>query len=152
MKNLFLTMATLLLFTVAAFAQSIDENDGLYYKDGLLYSGTLTECYENGILKIEINLFEGQKHDLTFIYFPDGSKKEQRSYKQGVKHGTWYTWDENSKLTAEANFKDGEKHGSWLVWDSNGNKRYQIYYENGEKSGDWFMWDEEGNLAMERKY
>ena len=117
-----------------ANAQDVISKDGLYYKGDQLFTGKYTEFFEDGILKMEMNVVEGKEDGIVTIYFPNGKRKEHRSYKNGLREGKWLTWDENENLTAEANFKDNLKHGHWYVWDSNGQKRYDIYYEMAKRA------------------
>lgn len=152
MKKVIFIISVFICLSSVAPAQEIVSKDGFYFKGDHLFTGKYTEYYSDGVIKMEMNVVDGKEDGIVMINFPNGSKKEQRSYKMGLKDGTWFTWDEKQHLTAEANFRNDLKHGRWLVWDANGNKRYDIYYNNGEKSGTWMMWDENGNLTMERKY
>lgn len=152
-KILVLTITAILLVPLAGFSQKkLEYRDGLYYKNGMLYSGIHKEYHDNGKISMETSIMNGKEHGMTVFYYRDGTKKEVRSYFEGAKHGLWVTWNEKGVKTAEARYKMGKKDGYWYIWDDNGQKRYEMFYRDGEKAGTWYMWDEEGNLVNERKY
>lgn len=47
----------LLLIATFALAQGLEYKDGLYYKKGMLYTGTHTEHFENGNVSVELSGF-----------------------------------------------------------------------------------------------
>ena len=150
-KLLFLLLSFLILGEIAA--QDVVLKDGKYYQsDGKLYSGVYKEFGPSNFLVSENNISQGLFDGLSLFYYSNGTKKEQRSYKEGKKDGLWINWNEQGMKTAEARFHDGKKDGYWYIWDEKGTKRYEMFYIHGEKKGTWYIWDENGNVTTTQKY
>jgi len=153
MKNIITITILSLLFFSKAFAQIEKNENGIYLNENNeTYTGIYYEYYDNGNIRVEMNLKNGIKDGYTNIYFLSGIKKEQRSYKEGEMHGTWITWNELEDKLAEANYNFGKKHGKWYIWDENGILRYEMEYKKGEKFGVWKIYDEEGTLLNKMIY
>jgi antitoxin component YwqK of YwqJK toxin-antitoxin module len=142
----------IILFSITAFTQEFKYENGLYYKKGMLYTGTHTEYHGNGKLSIELNVRNGLEHGNVDFYFETGAKKEHREFNDGKKTGIWVIWDENGAKVAEASYKDDLKDGDWYVWNNQGIMLYEMHYTIGKKTGMWRQWDETGKLIMEREY
>ena len=138
MKKIFF-LIFLFAFIKGSFSQDIIYKDGLYFKVQNLYSGKYFEYYENGNVKMEMNILNGRLENETILYFENGTKKEIRSYKEGKKNGTWITWNEKGIKTAEAFYTMDKKDGKWTIWDDNGQKRYEMFYSDGKKIGTWYI-------------
>ena len=153
MKKL-LILIVAIFFSLPSFSQNISEGkDGLYYDNqGALYTGTYRTLFDNGQVKSEIPLVNGQKSGSMMIYFPNGQVNEIRSYKDGKMDGTWLTFTEKGSKVAEANYTNGLKNGKWFIWDENGVLRYDMTYKGGQKVGLWIIYDEKGNKLSERNY
>lgn len=141
-----------LSFAVSAFAQNLEKTNGLYYKQGMLYSGLHTEYFPSGTVSMKFNVLNGQPHGVTEIFYESGQQKEHREYNQGMKTGTWITWDENGVKIAEAGYADDVKEGPWYVWNSKGVMLYEMHYTAGVKSSVWRQWNDEGTLIMEKEF
>lgn len=133
-------------------AQELQYRDGHFFKDGMLYTGTHTEYFEDGGKKVIRSIKDGVEHGQVILFHKNGQKNEERYYTMGKKDGQWTSWSEEGVKIAEASWKDDKKHGYWYVWDHNGVKRYEMFYREGEKAGTWFMWNEEGELVNKREY
>jgi antitoxin component YwqK of YwqJK toxin-antitoxin module len=142
----------LMVPSVFAFGQNLEFNEGHYYKNGMLFTGTDTEHFENGNIKVKRNIKNGHEDGLAMYYWDNGKPKEQRSYADGLKNGLWINWNENGIKIAEARYLIDKKDGDWFIWDNDGRKRYEMHYNAGNKTGTWLMWDENGMLIDERKY
>ncbi|GAB4278953.1 MAG: hypothetical protein Kow0068_02770 [Marinilabiliales bacterium] len=152
MKKIILLFAGIIFISIA-YSQIIEDENGVYYDQNKnLYNGTYIEFYDNGNKKIEINIVDGYKDGQTFLYFPDGTLNEIRSYKKGKMDGTWTTFNKEGKKTAIANYTDNKKDGKWIIWDDNGVKRYEMEYKEGKRSGIWTMWNENGEQVNQYNY
>lgn len=129
--------------------------DGLYFTDetqNKLYTGDYREYYDDGTLKAEIYIKDGNPEGLYVIYHPNGTPQEIRSYRNGVAHGNWRIFNVYGKLISEANYYNNQKHGVWRVWDDNGTLRYEMFYTDSKRSGLWQIWDEQGTLISSKSY
>ena len=109
----------------------IYSSGGFYYKDKAqteFYTGDYREYYENGTLKLEIQIKDGVPEGAYVVYFENRKPKEIRSYKEGKLHGLWRSYDISGQLISEAEYKNDRKHGTWRIWDEKGvlvdEKRY----------------------------
>ncbi len=155
MKKTILTLAfSISILSSFAFAQNIYiGEDGLYY-DSLnnLYSGTYIEFYDNGTIKGEYTIVDGENDGVTKLYFKTGQLNESRMYKKGEKDGAWITYNAEGGKIGEANFSKSTKHGKWYVWDENGTLRCEMTYKNGEKTGKWIIYDANGKQEKIKDY
>lgn len=152
MKKLSLIIVLFSLLLNVAKAQEITETDGLYYKNGLLYTGEYTSRFDNGMVKMTAKISEGKKEGIVQIFFENGQLNEIRSYKNNLMDGTWEMYNIYKVKVSVANYKDGLKHGQWLIYDDKGTLLYDMEYTNGQKSGTWKKFDSSGKLVSERKY
>ena len=162
MKNNLKLYLAILFLSLSAYAQQppqenlqIFQSGGIYYRDKaqkILYTGEYREYYDNGTLKLEMQIANGVPEGTYVIYFENRKPHEIRSYKGGKLHGLWRTYDISGQLISEAEYKTGEKHGTWRIWDELGVQRYEMSYYNGKKTGIWRMWNEKGELMDEKRY
>lgn len=120
-------------------------DDGLYYdSENNLYTGTYIDYYENGTLKSEHAIVNGQSDGITKLYFESGQLNELRTFKAGLKNGSWITYNESGVKTGEANFENNIKSGKWFIWDEQGTLRCDMTYKEGRKVGKWIIYNEQG--------
>lgn len=164
MKKCITTLALLLALVGSVGAQEPDKSPnepviyssgGFYYKDRAqteFYTGNYREYYDNGTLRLEIQISDGVPEGTYVVYFENRKPKEIRSYLQGKLHGLWRSYDVSGQLISEAEYKNDKKHGTWRIWDELGIQRYEMNYYEGRKIGIWRMWDEKGGLVDEKRY
>lgn len=154
MKTLALPLLLLLIFLSNLSAQDVILKDGVYLlqKTGKPYTGVFKEYDATNKLLSETSIKDGLLDGNSTIYYPSGSKKEIRAYRNGKKEGSWTNWNEAGLKTAEAAFKNGKKDGFWYVWDDKGITRYEMFYSAGEKKGTWIIRDEQGKLASREEF
>ena len=138
-KNTFLLFFLFCFFGSLSAQKVVMKNGQFYGPDERPFTGIFKEYDANGALVSENCVSNGLLDSISTIYYPAGTKKEQRSYKEGKKHGLWINWAPNEVKTAEARFKDGNKEGFWYIWDELGTKRYEMYYVAGQKKGMWYI-------------
>jgi antitoxin component YwqK of YwqJK toxin-antitoxin module len=154
MKKTILPFLLFFLLFNTLSAQDVILKNGKYVvrETGKIYSGIFKEYDSEKRLLSATGIKDGMLSDSTIIYYPSGTKKEIRSYKDGQKNGIWETWNETGAKTAEASFKNGKKDGSWYVWDDQGVKRYEMFYVTGEKKGTWIIRDEKGTVISREEF
>lgn len=141
------------LINILAAQEVILKKDKYVLREtGKPYSGIYKEYDSEKHLVSATCIKNGMLEDTTTIFYPSGTKKEVRAYKEGIKHGTWTTWSENGKKTAEASFLNGKKDGKWYVWDEQGIMRYEMFYVKGEKKGTWIIRDENGKVISNEEF
>ena len=65
------------------------------------------EFYENGKLKLEVDLKKGLKQGNFREYYDNGEIKIRGKYKNDLMDGTWKYYDENGKITEKKEFDEG---------------------------------------------
>lgn len=66
------------------------------------------EFYEDGAVKMEVELKRGLKHGTFKEYYPDGTLKIRGKYKNDIMDGTWKYYDEKGELNETKEFENGE--------------------------------------------
>jgi len=150
-KNIF-SLFLLFVFGLTQ-AQITADEDGKYYADNnKLYNGTYNEFFNNGNLRMAMELKDGLADGQTYIYSESGILLETRSYSAGKFNGTWLTYNNEGVKIAEAHYLNNKKDGKWLIWDNEGRLRFEMFYASGAKTGTWREWDEAGTLIKEKIY
>ena len=118
MKSKIILLASLVLCALSLQAQSIQlarpqlyQTDGFFYRDRQqyeLYTGDYREYYENGTLKLEMQIRDGLPEGPYIVYFENRRPQEIRSYKGGKLHGLWRSYDISGQITSEAGYKNGQ--------------------------------------------
>ena len=121
--------------------------NGNYYYRQQLFSGTITEPYENGIIHHTITCYNGREEGWAMMYYPDGKLAEKRYYHLGEKDSVHAGWWQNGKPRFEYHFTMGFYNGDYKEWYNSGNAYKHIHYNNG--ADDWGKgWRENGKLFM----
>ena len=94
-------------------------------------NGLITEYYEGGTRKSEINYENGVKNGLSRTWFSDGVLKEEKGYSDDRFHGQFRAWWNTGDLRISGFYNNGKQHGEWILYDKEGNPMPSIYYENG---------------------
>ena len=63
-------------------------------------------------------------------------------------HGLWTIWYENGQKKWEGTYKDGKAHGLQTWWYDNGQKRFGAAWKDGKQISRK-NWDEDGKLTHE---
>ena len=108
----------LLIFTFLAFIgckevidfDDITEVDYIFYiKDDMsLATGTIQSWWDNGQLKFEITVKDGEKDGVHKWWFKNGQLEFEGTYKDGGLDGVIKRWYNNGQLKSERNWKDDE--------------------------------------------
>ena len=94
-------------------------------------NGLITEYYEVGTRKSEINYENGVKNGLSRTWFSDGVLKEEKGYSDDRFHGQFRALWNTGDLRISGFYNNGKQHGEWILYDKEGNPMPSIYYENG---------------------
>lgn len=112
------------------------------------------ETYENGTAKTVKYYKDETKETLLkeILYYEDGTKKLEGSYKNEKRTGEWWYWYANGKMWSQGHYKDGIDHGLKKVWHENGQKYYEGNLKDGKRVGIWTFWKENGEMIKEIDY
>jgi antitoxin component YwqK of YwqJK toxin-antitoxin module len=86
-----------------SIGQMIEGKNGLYYTtDKELFTGEYKTYFDNGKIKIKMNVVNGVKDGIVKYYYNNGNVKEIRSYENGLMNGIWKTFNNIGIQTAQA--------------------------------------------------
>ena len=134
-------------FVVMSTDRSLSLNNGTWYYQQKLFSGTMETRFPSGILKTRQTFLDGKEEGLLTTYYEDGQKDSQRFYHKGEKDSINRGWWANGNPRFEYHFKDGVYEGDFKEWYSSGKPLKHIIYKDGkEQSGKG--WRENGKVYM----
>ncbi|WMJ74654.1 DUF3352 domain-containing protein [Cytophagaceae bacterium ABcell3] len=84
-----------------------DDSDEIYLDD--LDAKKYTETFDNGTLKLKVNIKNGIRHGSYHEYYPDGTIKVKGRYKNDLRDGTFKYYNKNGKLVEKKSFSKGEE-------------------------------------------
>lgn len=149
-----------------------------YYLDSSgrkLREGTMTEWYENGQKRLEIEYSNGRAHGSHIMWHPNGQVEMQGNWSDGRENGVWTWWDLTGQKSSECTYKNGKILGKRSYWDQgrlvredifdtggerieittwykDGTKRFHGTFRNGKKHGRWTYWNPEGTIQAEGEW
>jgi antitoxin component YwqK of YwqJK toxin-antitoxin module len=97
---------------------------------------------------------KGEMNEMTqeILYYVNGHKEREGTFKNGERHGKWTYWYDNGNVWSRGEFKKGKSHGLRQVYHPNGQLFYEGRYKNDKPVGTWRFYDEEGAFVKEEKY
>ena len=123
--------------------------------NGQTYTGM--EFYETGEPK-SIKTYKVSKDKIELVkeimWYKNGQKRRERTYKDGKQNGKATGWYENGQKSDEGTYKKGEYDGKWTYWsggEAGGEVIFRPYHKSSEgtyKDGkifEWTSWDSDGN-------
>ncbi len=165
----------LLLFSIAGFAQEINQFDANGKRHGmwkgyhneskrLRYEGTFEHGKEVGVFKFYDDTKEGTviaTRDFTIgkaicytvFYDQKKFKVSEGELKDKKPNGLWkYYHHQSDKIMTLENYSDGKLNGKKIVYYKNGQIAEQDFYTNGKLNGEHFRYAENGNLIENFTY
>ena len=91
----------------------------------------------------------GKREGKWIIWYDNGKKKSETTYKDGKGDGLSTDWYENGQKSYEFTFKDGQPDGLWTGWYENGQKKYEHTLKDGKGGGLYTDWYENGQKENE---
>jgi hypothetical protein len=86
------------------------------------------------------------------LWYADGQKQYEATYRDGRLHGTERQWHENGRLRVEQQYEDGLREGPRYDWDPAGRLRKEERYHRDRPHGTWSVWDGEGKLKWQGRF
>ena len=82
-------------------------------------------------------LDDGTKVGPWTLWYENGQKRSEGSYKNGEQEGLWTYWHENGVQQAEGPFVLDRREGAWTFWDEDRDVKAAGMYAEGQRVGDW---------------
>jgi len=137
MMKRFLTIYILIIFTLVSCS--------FFRKKEKIY-------YDDGSLKFEVPLKNGQREGKSKEYYQDGSLRAVQKWKDGKAHGLCIHYFDNGDVYSRAYWKNGLAHGKMVEFYKNGEVKYQFNYYMGKAHGKQKIYYENGNLKEIRYF
>jgi antitoxin component YwqK of YwqJK toxin-antitoxin module len=107
---------------------------------------------ESGKLLSREKYKEGKKEGVSFVYLPDGSISQLRTFRDGVEHGPFKDFFGKDLIKASGSYENGHMEGRVAYYYPNGVEVAAGYYRNGVKNGAWIYKTEEGKIKEKELY
>lgn len=124
----------------------LDQNGGLVYYKGLLFTGSAYKAHCNGKYARVITYYQGRKEGYERHYFTDGQLSYECFYKNGKKDGLAKSWWRNANLRSESHFRNGVVHGVQKQWYKSGTRFKELNIVDGKEEGLQKAWRENGKI------
>lgn len=108
----------------------------------------IKEFHENGNLRKEVRLKNGNYHGLYKEYYDNGYIKKVVHYKEHKKNGYYKLFYENGYLNIKIPYRLGIINGNIKYYYDNGILGIQTSYRSNKKNGKMKFYDKEGNLYL----
>ena len=139
---------------ISSFQKTVNTNDpslnfknGYWFYAGELFSGTITDLFNNKTIHHSTKYLNGKEEGWQIIFYEDGTVSEKRFYAKGEKDGTHTGWWQNGNMRFEYHFDNGIYEGDYKEWYQSGKPLKHIHYTKG--IDDWGKgWRETGKLYM----
>lgn len=118
------------------------------YRDGCR-DGVWTWAWPDGTPREERTYKAGVLDGFVRTYYEGGAKQIEESYRDGKPAGTWRWWHANGAPALQAECRDGRLHGPVAGWHADGRRAVALRYENGKPAGRLQAWHADGSLAAE---
>jgi hypothetical protein len=97
----------------------IDDEDGRYWLNDVLFTGIAFLSYPDGRTRKEQLVREGRQEGFAKTWYPDGGLEAERSVLGGRRHGRTREWHRNGRLRREAMYEFGIQISA-TDWDADG--------------------------------
>ena len=124
----------------------LDSLDGLFYKEGALFTGEVVKYIDGGLMRGEFK--DGIRNGHWQTTNRVGEPMLTSYYENGEPHGRWQQWYKNGKPELDANFNFGVFDGPYLEWNQKGKKLVDATYVNGLEHGKYKEWHDNGKKAV----
>ena len=126
---------------------AVIKTEGSYFNDKP--NGLWKHYNKNGFLSAEIYYVEGQR-DTYKEYFGNGILKMDFNYKNNEKHGKNNEYYEDGSKNIIANYRNGELHGLREQYYPSGNLEMRTTYENGLGEGVHTYLGDDGEIIEQK--
>lgn len=102
---------------------------------------------EGGVLLSREKYSQGKKEGVSYVYLPDGTVSEEKSFKNGAEDGPHKQYFEGKKLKSQSTYKAGKLEGRSAYLYPNGVEAAAGFYRDGKKNGAWIYRNQQGQVT-----
>jgi len=126
---------------------SLRSVNGILYRSGKLFTGTVYSFYEGTKDTADISSFINGKEDGEWKkFYPDHSLREKREFKNGKKVGEYIAYWENGNKKLCYKFSNDEYEGTCCEWNRQGVLIKEMNYKKGYEEGSQKMFYDNGKV------
>lgn len=126
----------------------LNQNKGIWYRNGQPYNGYSLKYYPNGNLEERWGFYKGKREGIARRWSLDGVLRVEYNYHQNKMVGPYKAWWENGKLAEESYYVNGLKQGSEKQWYPNGQLSKLRHLIEGKEVGIQKAWLKNGKLYV----
>ncbi|MDA9660522.1 hypothetical protein N9T24_00665 [Flavobacteriaceae bacterium] len=116
-------------------------------------NGTYEEFFNNGDIKLSVEMNSGIKNGEYKSFYENGTLKEFMVYENDLLNGKRISYWVNGLKKEENIFVSGAMRGENIFYYSNGNIRRKIFFDfEGNRSGEWVEFDRNGIVKEKNNY
>jgi len=119
----------------------LSEKSGTTYLNEEPFSGTIFALFKNTLDTLSHKVyFDGEKHGVWKIFYPNGKLLEKREYHSGSKEGNHFGYYPDGKLKFQFQLKNNLYDGFKKAWTESGKLILHMSYYKGYESGGQKVW------------
>ena len=112
----------------------------------------VVQNYGTGEISRRYFLVDGKKEGLMTDYYPDGSLKGERWFRNDTQVNKTTLYYPGGEVKEVQYYLDGKIHGGDTVFYEDGSPQFVLNFDRGVKDGYVRKWGRDGSLIYEAKY
>ncbi len=102
---------------IAVPADSLEQEEEMWTRDGLPFSGLAFETFNNGRLSRVMTLMNGLQDGPTYLWYPTGAPQMYANYRAGRLHGRFLGWYMHGGVIYDMVINDSGYAGDYIEDD-----------------------------------
>ncbi len=115
-------------------------------------TGTYREFYDDGEVRMEVEMINGLKEGLAIAYYGDGKIMEEGVYEASLKVGAHKSYWENGRQKSQVEYLDGKREGLARYYYDTGELEREIPYAADTPNGEEKMYYKSGKPLASQSY
>ena len=107
---------------------------------------------ELGVLISKETYNAGKKQGISYVYMPDGSLSEERTFSNDQPNGPFKQYFDGKVVRSQGRYLNGALDGRVAYYFPNGIEAAAGFYKNGKKNGPWIYKDKDGKVQSRELY
>lgn len=122
------------------------------YSDKETKDSVWTYYDEMGILLSKETYLKGKKNGESYVYLPDGTVTEIKTFKNGLEDGPYTEYYEKNKLKTKGQYLAGSREGRFIYYYPNGTEVANGFFKKDVKNGPWIYRGADGKIKEKELY
>ncbi|MBL7902863.1 MAG: toxin-antitoxin system YwqK family antitoxin [Bacteroidia bacterium] len=122
------------------------------YSDKETKDSVWTYYDEMGTLISKETYLKGKKNGESYVYLPDGTVTEIKTFKNGLEDGPFTEYYEKNKIKTKGQYVSGVREGRFIYYYPNGAEVANGFFKKDLKNGPWIYRSEDGKIKEKELY